>query len=151
MVPDWISPERVERLARDLRRVVNPIRELLGPDKTMVRAHNLLGKTRCVDDLVCDPRLLALAQGVLGYKIQVSVVVMFDLLSRPYEVGVRTTPSATKPSISCSDKPVSARTSRVCLPSAGDADVVDNGVSLNLTGGATTVMPPTSSWSRRVR
>ena len=80
MVPDWIRPERVERLAKDLRREVNPIRELLGPDKTMVRAHNLLGKTRCVDDLVCDPRLLALAQGVLGYKIQVSVVVMFDLL-----------------------------------------------------------------------
>ncbi|MDE0193281.1 MAG: phytanoyl-CoA dioxygenase family protein [Gammaproteobacteria bacterium] len=80
MVPDWISPERVERLGEDLRREVNPIRELMGPDKTTVRAHNLLGKTRCVDDLVCDQRLLALAQGVLGYKIQVSVVVMFDLL-----------------------------------------------------------------------
>ncbi|MCE2462097.1 MAG: phytanoyl-CoA dioxygenase family protein [Pseudomonadales bacterium] len=74
VIPDWIGPERVKRLGEDLRREVNPI------DKTMVRAHNLLGKTRCVDDLVCDPRLLALAQGVLGDKIQVSVVAMFDLL-----------------------------------------------------------------------
>ena len=80
MIPDWISADRVARLGKDLRREVNPIRELMLPDKTTVRAHNLLGKTRCVDDLVCDPRLLALAQGVLGDKIQVSVVAMFDLL-----------------------------------------------------------------------
>ena len=80
VIPDWIGPERVKRLGEDLRREVNPIRELMGSDKNMVRAHNLLGKTRCVDDLVCDPRLLALAQGVLGDKIQVSVVAMFDLL-----------------------------------------------------------------------
>lgn len=80
VVADWIDPERVERLGQDLRRDVNPIRELMPPDKTVVRAHNLLGKTRCLDDLVCDPRLLALAQGVLGDKIQVSVVAMFDLL-----------------------------------------------------------------------
>ena len=80
MIPDWISADRVARLGKDLRREVNPIRELMPPDKTTVRAHNLLGKTRCVDDLVCDPRLLALSQGVLGDKIQVSVVAMFDLL-----------------------------------------------------------------------
>ena len=80
MIPDWISADRVARLGKDLRREVNPIRELMPPDKTTVRAHNLLGKTRCVDDLVCDPRLLALARGVLGDKIQVSVVAMFDLL-----------------------------------------------------------------------
>lgn len=79
VVPDWLDAERVERLAKELRRDVNPIRELMGDGHT-VRAHNLLAKTRCVDDLVCDPRLLALAQGVLGYQIQVSVVVMFDLL-----------------------------------------------------------------------
>ena len=79
LVPDWLDAERVARLAADLRRDVNPIRELMGGGGT-VRAHNLLAKTRCVDDLVCDPRLLALAQGHLGYQIQVSVVVMFDLL-----------------------------------------------------------------------
>ena len=79
VVPDWLDAERVERLAADLKRDVNPIRELMGDGHT-VRAHNLLAKTRCVDDLVCDPRLMALAQGVLGYQIQVSVVVMFDLL-----------------------------------------------------------------------
>ena len=80
VVPDWLDADRVGQLGEDLRREINPIRELMAPHKTTVRAHNLLGKTRCVDDLVCDPRLLALAQGVLGYQIQVSVVAMFDLL-----------------------------------------------------------------------
>ena len=80
LIPNWLSDERVDKLGGDLRREVNPIRELMPPDFTTVRAHNLLAKTRCVDDLVCDPRLVALAQGVLGPNIQVSVVAMFDLL-----------------------------------------------------------------------
>ena len=80
LIPNWLSEERVERLGEDLRREVNPIRELMPPDFTTVRAHNLLAKTRCVDDLVSDPRLVALVQGVLGSNIQVSVVAMFDLL-----------------------------------------------------------------------
>ncbi len=80
VIPNWLTEERVEQLNADLRREVNPIRELMPPDYTTVRAHNLLAKTRCVDDLVCDPRLVALTQGVLGPHIQVSVVAMFDLL-----------------------------------------------------------------------
>lgn len=80
IVPDWISQERVKQLAEDLRRDVNPIRELMPPEFKTVRAHNLLAKTRCVDDLVADPRMAALVKGVLGPHIQVSVVVMFDLL-----------------------------------------------------------------------
>ena len=80
MIPDWLSEDCVARLRRDLIREVNPIRELLPPDNTTVRAHNLLGKTRCVDDLVCDPRLLDLVRGMLGEPVQVSVVAMFDLL-----------------------------------------------------------------------
>ena len=80
VILDWLTEERVKKLSTDLRREVNPIRELMPPDFTTVRAHNLLAKTRCVDDLVCDPRLVALAQGVLGPHIQVSVVAMFDLL-----------------------------------------------------------------------
>ena len=80
LIPNWLPEERVGKLAADLRREVNPIRELMPPDFTTVRAHNLLAKTRCVDDLVCDSRLVALVQGVLGPYIQVSVVAMFDLL-----------------------------------------------------------------------
>ena len=80
VIPDWISQQRVNRLRRDLRRDVDPIRELMPPQKKTVRAHNLLAKTRCVDDLVCDPRLLAIVHGVLGPLVQVSVVAMFDLL-----------------------------------------------------------------------
>ena len=78
--PNWLTSERVKRLKDDLVREVNPIREFMPPDKTTVRAHNLLGKTRCVDDLVCDPRMLAVVQGMLGPFVQVSVVAMFDLL-----------------------------------------------------------------------
>lgn len=80
LIPQWLSNDRVVRLRGDLIREVNPIRELLPPDNTTVRAHNLLGKTRCVDDLVCDPRLLELVRGMLGEHVQVSVVAMFDLL-----------------------------------------------------------------------
>ena len=80
IIPDWIDEDRVNTLASDLRTEVNPIRELMKPDEKTVRAHNLLAKTRCVDDLVCDDRLVAIVQGVLGPHVQVSVVVMFDLL-----------------------------------------------------------------------
>ena len=80
VIPEWLTKERVSRLRHDLVTEINPIRELMRPDRTTVRAHNLLGKTRCVDDIVNDRRLIALAQGVLGPMIQVSVVAMFDLL-----------------------------------------------------------------------
>ena len=80
VVEGWLSDARVARLRRNLVRDVNPIRELMPPDKTTVRAHNLLAKTRAVDDLVCDERLVRLVEGVLGPQIQVSVVAMFDLL-----------------------------------------------------------------------
>jgi ectoine hydroxylase-related dioxygenase (phytanoyl-CoA dioxygenase family) len=80
VIPNWLDEARVAKLGEDLRREVNPIRELMPPDKTTVRAHNLLAKTRCVDDLVCDKRLIALVQGYLNYQVQVSVVAMFDLL-----------------------------------------------------------------------
>ena len=80
VIPNWLDAERTRRLRDDLRREVNPLRETLPPERTTVRAHNLLAKTRCVDDLVCDPRLLALAQGVLKDRVQVSAAVLFDLL-----------------------------------------------------------------------
>ena len=80
VIPDWLDAERTRRLRDDLKREINPVRELLPPDRTTVRAHNLLGKTRCVDDLVCDLRMLALVQGVLKDRVQVSAAVLFDLL-----------------------------------------------------------------------
>ena len=80
VIEDWLDAERTRRLREDLRRDVNPVRELLPPERTTIRAHNLLAKTRCVDDLVCDPRILALVQGALKDRVQVSAAVMFDLL-----------------------------------------------------------------------
>ena len=80
VIPDWLDAERTQRLRADLKREVNPIRELLPPHRTTIRAHNLLAKTRCVDDLIGDLRMLALVQSVLRYKAQVSAAVMFDLL-----------------------------------------------------------------------
>ena len=80
VIPGWLDAERTRRLRQELRRDVNPVRELLPPDRMTVRAHNLLAKTRCVDDIVCDLRMLALIQGVLGDRVQVSAAVLFDLL-----------------------------------------------------------------------
>ena len=80
VIPDWLDADRTRRLREDLRRDVNPVRETLPPDRTTVRAHNLLAKTRGVDDLVCDPRILALAQSVLRDRVQISAAVLFDLL-----------------------------------------------------------------------
>jgi ectoine hydroxylase-related dioxygenase (phytanoyl-CoA dioxygenase family) len=80
VIPDWIDKDRLQKLRGDLVRDVNPISERLGADGATIRAHNLLAKTRCIDDLVNDSRLLALVQGVLGKYIQISVVAMFDLL-----------------------------------------------------------------------
>ena len=80
VIPDWLDAGRARRLRADLRREVNPLRELLPPDRTTVRVHNLLAKTRCVDDVACDLRLLALVQAVLQDRVQVSSAVLFDLL-----------------------------------------------------------------------
>ena len=80
VIPDWLDAERTRRLREDLRRDVNPVREMLPPDRKTIRAHNLLAKTRCVDDLVCDLRMLALVHGVLGDRAQISAAVLFDLL-----------------------------------------------------------------------
>ena len=80
VIPDWLDAERTRRLREDLRRDVNPVRETLPPERTTVRAHNLLAKTRGVDDLVSDPRILALAQSVLRDRVQISAAVLFDLL-----------------------------------------------------------------------
>jgi ectoine hydroxylase-related dioxygenase (phytanoyl-CoA dioxygenase family) len=80
VIPNWLDSARVHKLGNDLHREVMPISELMPPDNTTVRVHNLLAKTRCVDDLVCDERLLALVNGHLGPHVQVSAVAMFDLL-----------------------------------------------------------------------
>ena len=80
VIPEWLDAKRTHRLREELRRDVNPVRETLPPDGTTVRAHNLLAKTRGVDDLVCDPRILALAQRVLRDRVQISAAVLFDLL-----------------------------------------------------------------------
>ena len=80
VIPDFLSQDRVQKLAIDLRREVCPIQEAMAPEFKTIRAHNLLAKTRCVDDIVLDDRLLALVHGHLGDRFQVSVVAMFDLL-----------------------------------------------------------------------
>ena len=50
VIPDWIDEDRVNTLASDLRREVNPIRELMKPDEKTVRAHNLFAKSRFTED-----------------------------------------------------------------------------------------------------
>ena len=45
VISEWLTKERASRLRHDLVTEINPIRELMRPDRTTVRAHNLLGKT----------------------------------------------------------------------------------------------------------
>ena len=80
VISNWINAQRVAELGADLRREINPIRELMPPDQNHGSGSQSSRKTRCVEDLVCDPRLVARVHGVLGQYIQISVVAMFDLI-----------------------------------------------------------------------
>ena len=79
IIPNWISEDRLAKLKDDLARDVFPFRDFLPPDRKTIRAHNLLAKTRGIDDLISDNRLLAIIQGILGEYFQISATTIFDL------------------------------------------------------------------------
>lgn len=76
VVPDFLDDRTVEELRVNLA----PIFDVIGSRHTedgvqqTVHTHNLLGKTRAVDDLLQDDRLLDLVGAVLGPDFQVSGV-----------------------------------------------------------------------------
>jgi ectoine hydroxylase-related dioxygenase (phytanoyl-CoA dioxygenase family) len=82
VVPDFITAEEVARIRHAFDTEV-PITEMraLGTDTgRTLRAHNLLAKTRAVDNLFLDARIRALVEGLLGPRVQVNITTLFNLL-----------------------------------------------------------------------
>ncbi len=76
VVPGLLDEETLERLRRGLAPVFDAIGSRMSEEhgQQTVHTHNLLAKTRAVDEVLVDDRLLALVEGVLGPDFQVSGV-----------------------------------------------------------------------------
>ncbi len=76
VVPDFLDEKRLEGLCRDLA----PVFEAVGSRMTeeygqqTIHTHNLLAKTRAVDEILMGDRLLGIIEAVLGPDYQVSGV-----------------------------------------------------------------------------
>ena len=73
--------------------VIEPIREAFNTDVPITemrflgsttgntwRAHNLLAKTRAIDELLLDTRLRAIVEGVIGKFCQINIATLFNTL-----------------------------------------------------------------------
>ena len=73
--------------------VIEPIREAFNTEVPITemrflgsttgntwRAHNLLAKTRAIDELLLDPRLRAIVEGVIGKYHQINIATLFNTL-----------------------------------------------------------------------
>ncbi len=76
VVPDFLGEERLEALRRGLAPVFEEIGSRMTDDygQQTIHTHNLLAKTRAVDELLMDDGLLGLVEAVLGPDYQVSGV-----------------------------------------------------------------------------
>ena len=76
VVPDFIDQQTVDRLCDGLAPVFDGIGSRMTTDhgQQTVHTHNLLAKTRAVDDVLVNDRLLALVEAVLGPDFQISGV-----------------------------------------------------------------------------
>ena len=76
VVPDFLDEEMLEGLRRGLAPVFDEVGSRLTDDygQQTIHTHNLLAKTRAVDELLMDDRLLGLVEAVLGPDYQVSGV-----------------------------------------------------------------------------
>ena len=82
IVPDFISSAEVARIKHAFNTEV-PITEMraIGTETGRTwRAHNLLAKTRAVDNIFLDRRLRTLVQGLLKDRTQVNVTTLFNTL-----------------------------------------------------------------------
>ncbi len=76
VVPDFLDRETTERLRTGLAPVFDAVRSRMTDDhgQQTIHTHNLLAKTRAVDEILIDDRLLGLVGAVLGPDFQVSGV-----------------------------------------------------------------------------
>jgi len=83
VIPDFISQEQVARVRRAFETEVRvlPMGGNLGDtSRSVVRGHNLLAKTRAVDDFILDPRFRALVEGAIGKDVTINIATLFNLL-----------------------------------------------------------------------
>ena len=76
VVPDFLEPQAMDRVRRGLAPVFDAIGSRMAEDlgQQTVHTHNLLAKTRAVDEILVDDRLLGLVEAILGPDFQVSGV-----------------------------------------------------------------------------
>ena len=76
VLPGFLDDEALEGLRRDLAPIFDTIGSRMTEDygQQTVHTHNLLAKTRAVDEILMDDRLLGLVEAVLGPDYQVSGV-----------------------------------------------------------------------------
>lgn len=76
VVPDFLDELTVNRLCRRLAPVFAAIgsRQTKEHGQQTIHTHNLLAKTRAVDEILVDDRLLALIEAILGRDFQLSGV-----------------------------------------------------------------------------
>ena len=82
IVPDFLDQAEVARIRHAFNTEV-PITEMraIGTDTGRTwRAHNLVAKTRAVDNIFLDPRLRALVEGVIGKYTQINITTLFNTL-----------------------------------------------------------------------
>ena len=76
VVPDFLDKETIERLRQDLAPVFDDIGSRSTKDfgQQTIHTHNLLAKTRAVDGVLMDDKLLTLIEAILGPDFQISGV-----------------------------------------------------------------------------
>ena len=76
VVPDFLDEATRLRMCDDLVPIFEGIGSRMSEDfgQQTIHTHNLLGKTRAVDSMLMDDRLLSLIEGVLGPDYQISGV-----------------------------------------------------------------------------
>ena len=76
VVPDLLDQETVEQLRRDLAPIFDEIgsRSTKEHGQQTIHTHNLLAKTRAVDELLMNDKLLNLIEAILGPDFQISGV-----------------------------------------------------------------------------
>ena len=78
VVPNFIDQDEVDKLNEDLAPIFDSVRSMERPGlgQQTVHIHNILGKTRAVDHIVMEPRLLEIVEAILGPDFQVSSIVV---------------------------------------------------------------------------
>jgi ectoine hydroxylase-related dioxygenase (phytanoyl-CoA dioxygenase family) len=136
VVPDFIDPARVERLREELAPIFEAMPKVdRGDGPFSQHTHNLLEKTRAVDDLITEPALLAIIEAILGPDFQISSVVA--MRPAPGDVPQRLHQDDGHYPVPRPSMPLVANTLTALDPFTAD-------------NGATLVVPGSHKWTRRV-